>query len=219
MHVNRQSTAKVVTAVGLVAVSYLVGSIPFSQITARWLRSVDLRGYGGGTVSATALRDVAGPGALVLAGVLDLAKGTVGPLVAGGRRRPALATLAAAAAVSGHNWSPFLRGAGGRGISPAMGAFLVLAPEGAGVLLAGLAVGRVVRQTAVGAVIADGALLPVLARTRGRTGVAFAAAVLAPMLVKRLLGNRPAATPDTYLWRLLFDRDERSAAAHRERAT
>jgi hypothetical protein len=29
------------------------------------------------------------------------------------------------------------------------------------------------------------------------------------MLAKRLLGNRPAATAGTYVWRLLFDRDER----------
>lgn len=90
-----------------------------------------------------------------------------------------------------------------------MGALLVTAPEGAGVLLAGLAAGRAVRQTALGAVVADAALLPVLARTRGPAGVAIAAAVLAPMLAKRLLGNRPAATPRVYLWRLLFDRDQR----------
>jgi hypothetical protein len=100
--------------------------------------------------------------------------------------------------------------AGGRGISPAMGALLVLAPEGAGVLLAGVALGRAVDDNAgVGAIVADAALLPFLARTRGRAGALVAAAVLAPMLVKRLLGNRPAANARTYLWRLLFDRDER----------
>ena len=32
-------------------------------------------------------------------------------------------------AVAGHNWSVFLRGAGGRGIAPALGATLVLAPD------------------------------------------------------------------------------------------
>ena len=91
-----------------------------------------------------------------------------------------------------------------------MGALLVLAPEGAGVLLAGVALGRAAADNAgVGALVADAALLPVLARTRGRGGAAFAAAVLTPMLVKRLLGNRPAAGASTYFWRLLFDRDDR----------
>src|SRR5437660_880085 len=76
---------------------------------------------------------------LAVAGVLDVAKGAVGPLLAG-RDRPALAAAAAAAGVAGHNWSPFLRGAGGRGISPAIGALLAGAPVGAAVLLGGLAV-------------------------------------------------------------------------------
>lgn len=219
MSVYRLSTRNVAEAAKIVTASYLVGSIPFAQIAARLLRSVDLRGYGTGTVSATALRDVAGPAALVGAGVLDLAKGAVGPLLAGGGRRPALAALAAAAAVCGHNWSPFLGGAGGRGISPAMGAMLVLAPEGAGVLLTGVAAGRAARQTALGALVSDVVLLPVLARTRGRAGVAVAAAVLVPMFTKRLLGNRPAVTRSTYLWRLVYDRDQRHPPAGRERAS
>ena len=193
----------------VLVLAYLVGSVPFSQIVARRSGPGDLRRVGNGTVSASGLRQV-GVGPVVVAGMLDLAKGMIGPMLAGGRRNPSFATLAAAAAIAGHNWSPFLRMAGGRGISPAMGALLVLAPEGAGVLLAGVALGRAVDDNAgVGAVVADAALLPLLARTRGRAGALVAAAVLTPMLVKRLLGNRPAANARTYLWRLLFDRDER----------
>jgi glycerol-3-phosphate acyltransferase PlsY len=211
MRANAPPTPNAAAAITVLTAAYLVGSVPVAQIAARWLRCADLRGLGSGTVSASALRDLAGLGPMVVAGTLDLAKGAVGPLMAGGRRRPALTALAAAATVSGHNWSPFLGGAGGRGLSPAMGALLVAAPEGAGVLLAGLAAGRAVRQTAVGAMVADAALMPVLARTRGRAGVAIASAVLTPMLAKRLRGNRPAAAPTTYLWRLLFDRDQRRA--------
>jgi hypothetical protein len=55
---------------------------------------------------------------------------------------------------------------------------------------------------------ADAALVPVLTRTRGRAGTVTAAAVVVPMLVKRLVGNRRAATPSTYLFRLLLDRDQ-----------
>jgi glycerol-3-phosphate acyltransferase PlsY len=189
--------------------AYLVGSVPFAQIVARRFGRVDLRHIGNGTVSASGLRQVAGVAAVVTAGVLDLAKGTIGPMLAGGRRHPTLSAWAAAAGVTGHNWSPFLRLAGGRGISPAMGALLVLAPEGAGVLLAGVALGRAAAdQAGLGAIVADAALLPVLSRTRGRAGVAAAVAVLTPVLIKRLLGNRPAGGADTYLWRLLFDRDQ-----------
>ncbi len=196
-------------AVSVLVLAYLVGSVPFAQIVARRLGRVDLRRVGNGTVSASGLKPV-GVAPVVVAGVLDLAKGMVGPMLAGGRRHPALAAWATAATVTGHNWSPFLQLAGGRGVSPTMGALLVLAPEGASVVLAGVALGRAAADNAgVGALVADAALLPVLIRTRGRAGAALAAAVLAPMLVKRLLGNRPAAGASTYLWRLLFDRDER----------
>ncbi|MGA7271454.1 MAG: glycerol-3-phosphate acyltransferase, partial [Acidimicrobiia bacterium] len=67
------------SAVVVMALSYLVGSIPFSGLVARLLRGVDLRDYGTGTVSGTGLYRVAGFGPLVVGGVLDVAKGSVGP--------------------------------------------------------------------------------------------------------------------------------------------
>jgi hypothetical protein len=91
-----------------------------------------------------------------------------------------------------------------------MGALLVTAPQGAAVLLTGLAAGRVLGESALGALAADAALIPILSRIRGRAGTVTAAAVLIPMLVKRLAGNRRATTPSTYLYRLLLDRDQRS---------
>jgi len=188
--------------------AYLAGSIPFSQIAARLTRGVDLRTVGTGTVSGTGLYRVAGFGPLAVAGSLDVAKGAVGPLLAG-RDRPVLAALAGGAAVAGHNWSPLLRGAGGRGISPALGALLVNGGEGTALLLTGLAAGRLVRRTSVGCFAAFLALGPVLAARRGRRGALAALAVLVPMVTKRITGNRPP-TGDrrrAYLYRLVFDED------------
>ncbi|HEY7488315.1 MAG TPA: glycerol-3-phosphate acyltransferase [Streptosporangiaceae bacterium] len=193
---------------GLVlAASYAAGAVPFTQIAARLLRDVDLRRHGNGTVSGSGLFEVAGLGPLLAAGLCDCAKGAVGPLLAGPRERPGLAALAAAAGVAGHNWSPVLSGAGGRGISPALGALAVTAPSGAVLLLGGLAAGRLTRQTGLGCLVAFAALVPVLRRTAGADGARVGAAVLAPMLAKRLLGNGPAASPRVYGRRLLFDRD------------
>jgi glycerol-3-phosphate acyltransferase PlsY len=183
--------------------------MPFSNLTARRTRGVDLRDVGNGTVSGTALYQVAGFGPLALGGVLDVAKGAVGPLLAG-RDRPLLAAAAGGAAVAGHNWSVFLGGAGGRGISPAMGALLATAWPGTVVLAVGLASGRLARHTALASFAADLALVPVLARTRGRAGAAAGAAVVVPLLVKRLTGNRPPPAPRRPGWwrsRLLYDRD------------
>jgi glycerol-3-phosphate acyltransferase PlsY len=195
----------------VLALGFAFGSIPFSNIAARLRRGVDLRDVGTGTVSGTALHQVAGFGPLAVAGVFEVAKGAVGPLLAG-RDRPVLAAFAGSAAVAGHNWSPFLRGAGGRGISPATGALLVSAPAGAGVLLGGLAVGRLARQTAIGSLVADLALIPVARKVHGRRGAMAAGTVVAVILAKRLAGNAPAPRENrfaTFRTRLLFDRDPR----------
>ncbi|MFQ5523563.1 MAG: glycerol-3-phosphate acyltransferase [Acidimicrobiia bacterium] len=196
------------SAVAVIAASYLLGSVPFSGLIARRLKGVDLRQVGTGTVSGTGLYRVAGLGPLIVGGILDLAKGSVGPLLAG-ESRPGLAIAAGAAAVVGHNWSLFLRGAGGRGISPAMGAMLPLAPEGSLLLLVALAVGKAADATSLGAFAGFVGLFPLLSRTRS-LGTLLAAALVAPMLVKRVLGNQPPSGPDklrVYLVRLFFDQD------------
>jgi acyl phosphate:glycerol-3-phosphate acyltransferase len=148
----------------IAAVAYFVGAIPFSQIAARLRSGVDLRAVGTGTVSGTSLFRVSNFSTLAVAGVLEVAKGAVGPLLAGSSR-PELAAVCAGLAVAGHNWSPYLRFAGGRGISPALGAFLVVAWPGTVVLALGLILGRFAHQTGFGTFVALLALLPVLAIT------------------------------------------------------
>jgi glycerol-3-phosphate acyltransferase PlsY len=173
------------------------------------MRGIDLRTVESGTVSGTGLFRVAGLGPLLIGGILDLAKGTIGPLLAG-RNRPVVRALAGGATVVGHNWSAFLGGAGGRGISPALGVLLVGAPEGSVLLLGGLAVGKAADATSLGAFFAYVGLGPLLARTRGRRGLLTALALLVPIVAKRLAGNRPPEGPDRgniYRNRLIFDQD------------
>jgi hypothetical protein len=104
-----------------------------------------------------------------------------------------------------------------------MGALLVTAPAGSGVLLAGLVVGKLAGETAVGSFLADVALVPVVARVHGRAARTASLAVLVPIVAKRLLGNAPPVRPgaSVYLNRLLLDRDTRqkpSPAATRKDA-
>jgi glycerol-3-phosphate acyltransferase PlsY len=194
-------------AAAVVSLSYLAGAVPWSQIAAR-RRGIDLRTVDAGTVSGTSLYRVAGFVPLAIAGSLDVAKGAAGPAVAGSDR-PRLAAVAAAAGVAGHNWSVFLRGAGGRGISPALGALGVGAPVGTAVLLGGLVAGRFTRHTALGCFLAYLALVPAVRRVHGRKAAAYTLSVLTPLLAKRLAGNRrPRAwTLPTVLYRLVLDRD------------
>ncbi len=176
----------------VVALSYLAGSIPFSNLMARQRADVDLREVGSGTVSGSGLYEVAGLGALAMAGMADVAKGAVGPVLAG-PERPVLSAVASAAAVCGHNWSIWLGGAGGRGISPAMGALLVRDWPGAVTLMAGLSF-KAVDATGLGGFVADVALVPVLARTRGAAGALVGAGVVAPDARQAARRQPPAGT-------------------------
>jgi glycerol-3-phosphate acyltransferase PlsY len=193
-----------------VPVGFGAAAVPFANVAAKFWRGVDLRSVGTGTVSGTGLYQVAGFGPLAVAGVFEVAKGTVGPLLAG-RDHPKVAAMAAGGAVVAHNWSPLLGGAGGRGLSPAIGALGVIAPWGSALLLAGMAAGRLGRQTALGSLVAELAVIPAARRLHGGDAAWAAAAVVAPMLVKRVTGNavRRPTSPAVYAWRILFDRDSR----------
>lgn len=212
--------------VAVLGLSYLAGSLPFSNVAALVSRGVDLRTFGTGTVSGTGLYEVAGFPALALAGSLDVAKGVIGTALAGSSRRR-LRAAAAGLTVCGHNWSPLLSGAGGRGLAPALGATLVMAPEATALLALGLGGGRIVRHTGAGCFWAILAMAPVLAAVRGTDGLAEATAVALPLLAKRLLGNGRPATPGlrVLLNRLVLDADEalpprrRAAAAALEAHT
>jgi glycerol-3-phosphate acyltransferase PlsY len=198
-----------VKPMAVLAVAFAAGSIPSSQIAARAKAGADLRTVGTGTVSGTSLYRVAGFVPLAVSGVADIAKATVGPLLAG-RARPGLAAVAGGAAIAGHNWSPFLRGAGGRGFAPSLGALGVNAWPGIPLMLGGLVAGKAAKQTGLGGFAAQCALVPLLARTHGRRGALVGACVVAPMWAKRVLGNTrpPEWTGRVALHRLVFDRDE-----------
>jgi glycerol-3-phosphate acyltransferase PlsY len=198
-------------AVGVVLASYL---IPFANLFAHKTHGVDLRTVGTKTVSGTSLYNVAGFGPLAISGVLDLCKGAAAVLLAGRFDHPVTAALAAAAAVAGHNWSPFIGGAGGRGVGVSLGASAAYMWPGTVVLGSGLAVGRLASRTGIGCFVAQVAIAPVLGMIYGGKGLLFGLCLTIPMLVKRVLGNEAPERRDgrMYLSRLLFDRDALSSS-------
>ena len=193
---------------GILLLAFALGSIPVANLISTRARGVDLRGQGTGTVSGTSLYRVAGFRWLVVGGILDVAKGAAAPLLAGGGR-PTIAALAGGLAVAGHNWSPFLRGHGGRGIGPALGALAVNAWPGIPVLIGPWLIGRAMRQSGAGAFVGQALLTPVLAAIDGGSGALVGGAVALPMLMKRITSN---SAPVVRSWRvcahrLVFDRD------------
>ncbi|MCC7355106.1 MAG: glycerol-3-phosphate acyltransferase [Anaerolineae bacterium] len=122
--------------VALVAISYLVGSIPVAWLIGKMVTGQDLRQVGSGNVGVlnTAVSVARWAGLLVF--VAEAAKGAMAVTLArawvGGEVAVGLAALAA---IVGTRWSIWLRGAGGRGNTAAMTALLLISwPTMVGVL-------------------------------------------------------------------------------------
>jgi glycerol-3-phosphate acyltransferase PlsY len=117
----------------LVALSYLIGSIPAAYLAGKLTRGIDLREHGSGNLGATNVHRVLGPRIAIVVLLVDALKGAIPVLVFPGHtntHRPDLWAIAyAVAAIAGHVRSVFLlwRG-GGKGVATAAGAFMSLAP-------------------------------------------------------------------------------------------
>jgi glycerol-3-phosphate acyltransferase PlsY len=145
-----------VTGPLVVAIAYLLGSVPTGLWLVRWVRGLDVREHGSGNIGTANVYRVAGPwlGAAVLAA--DVLKGLL-PVMAAQTLGlgPAWAVAAGVASIAGHNWSAFLRFQGGKGVATSFGVLVALSPTAAAVAAAVwvLAVG-LTRYASVGSVLA-----------------------------------------------------------------
>jgi glycerol-3-phosphate acyltransferase PlsY len=113
----------------VIAASYLVGGIPFGVIVAKVTGGPDPRTIGSGRTGGANTMRALGPRLALVAGLLDMLKGTAAVLLARALGAGVeVEVLAAMAAVIGHSRSPFLGFGGGRGVAPAFGALLAFAP-------------------------------------------------------------------------------------------
>jgi glycerol-3-phosphate acyltransferase PlsY len=167
--------------VAVVALAYLLGSIPFGYLLVRLRGGGDVRETGSGGTGATNVTRRAGKGAGILTLLLDALKGVAAVLVA-----RALAggdwweCAAAAAAVLGHVFPVWLRFRGGKGVATGLGVFLVLAPLATACALAAfVAVVWLWRYVSLGSVTAA-AVLPLAVWALGTLGLSDRAA--APLL-------------------------------------
>jgi acyl phosphate:glycerol-3-phosphate acyltransferase len=117
----------------IVAIGYLMGSIPFAFLLSR-RRGIDLRAVGSGNVGATNVLRTSGVPLAVAAMVLDALKGSLAVLVASPLASGAATPVAAGlASVIGHIYPVWLQFRGGKGVATAAGVFGVLAPAALGI--------------------------------------------------------------------------------------
>ncbi len=115
-----------------VVLGYLLGSIPSAYLVTRIAVGKDIRKLGGGNVGGTNVYREVGAIPALVAGIVDLGKGSAAVAIAywllGLADSPLYVMFAGLAAVVGHNWMFFLKFSGGKGMGPTFGALVVLMP-------------------------------------------------------------------------------------------
>ena len=161
----------IVTDAALVVASFVLGAIPFGIIVSRGFFRRDLRNEGSGNIgAANALRALGKRGAIAVL-LLDAFKGAL-PVIAGrALDGPALAAVAAFAAIAGHCFSPFLNFRGGKGVATNLGAVIALAwPAGAIFGAIWIAVVVATGYSSAGSLLASVAMIPALWLLAGPAG-------------------------------------------------
>ena len=132
---------------GIVLVSYLIGSIPFALIAGKLFKGIDLRNYGSGNLGSTNAFRVLGAPLGILVQILDIAKGLFVVLVVTEFFYSHLPftnytpfeditvakIIAGVSAIIGHTYSIFAGFKGGKGINTALGVLISLSPVDAGI--------------------------------------------------------------------------------------
>ena len=203
--------------IGIVA-GYLWGGIPTAYLVARYQLGIDIRKYGTGNVGASNVITHVGKQIGFALGLFDgLVKGT-GPVLAVALFEGSdwAMVVTGLAAIAGHNWSPYIRFSGGRGVNTTGGVFLgfLLLPEALMIIVVAGLWGGLVRKNSAMWLLLTMLVTPVMAILLNRPDetVIMTMAALILLMVKRLVGNwqRPVeGQPLTRVlfYRLVFDRD------------
>lgn len=129
----------------IVAISYLLGSIPFGYLLVKMFRGEDIRASGSGNIGATNVARSGAKGLGITTLVLDALKGFVAVAHASHWAHTHLQhadiklfhpdleanamAIAALSAVVGHIFPVWLKFKGGKGVATALGVFILLFPK------------------------------------------------------------------------------------------
>ena len=168
--------------IGIAALAYLLGSVPFGLLLTRLFGAGDLRAIGSGNIGATNVLRTGRKGLAAATLLLDLAKGAAAVLLAR-MLFPGSEALAALIVVIGHCFPVWLRFKGGKGVATTMGVALGLAwPIGLAYAAVWLGVLAATRISSVGGMCAVIAA-PIAALLVGEAVYAPVLAVLALLVL------------------------------------
>ena len=150
--------------IGILILSYLLGSIPNGLIFGKLLWHKDLRKFGSKNIGATNAWRVLGAKAGILIFLLDFLKGEISVALAKSFGGDAwVMVLAGLLAILGHTFSIFLKLRGGKGVATGLGVIALMMPKVTAIVFATwLVIFLVTRYVSLASIIAA-ALTPILA--------------------------------------------------------
>ena len=194
--------------------SYFLGSIPFGYLITRFSTGKNVLEIGWRKTSGSNVFRNVGKWQGILTGILDLGKGYLAVYLAKyfGFSNEVQA-FSGISAVLGHNWSIYLKFAGGRGIGTLMGAFLALSPKILGYSLIPFLLLTLIWNSSIGTLLFfPSAILLSIYFHQFQTIGLFTFLVFFPILIKRLSpvkGIFPLKEKKILIRnRLLFDNDQ-----------
>ncbi|MEW6622017.1 MAG: glycerol-3-phosphate 1-O-acyltransferase PlsY [Bacillota bacterium] len=113
----------------LIAIGYLIGSIPSGLIVGKMAAGVDIREHGSGNLGGTNAFRVLGVKLGLIVTIADILKGLIPTYLGIKWGGDAWAIAGGAAAIFGHSYPLFAGLRGGKGIATGAGVFLVLMPH------------------------------------------------------------------------------------------
>lgn len=197
-----------------IIIGYLLGSIPFGYLVTLFSARKNILEIGWRKTSGSNVFKNVGKWQGLATGLLDIGKGALAVWLAQkfGLSVP-IQALCGVAAVTGHNWSCFLKFAGGRGIGTLIGAFLILSPTILGFSVIFLVVLALVWNAAIGTIVflAAAALTAAYLGQSATVGILPLVSLL-PVFIKRLSPikelKRAENRKSLFLNRLIFDNDK-----------
>jgi len=196
----------------IIFISYLFGSLPFGYVITALSTKKNILEIGWRKTSGSNVFRNVGFWQGLLTGILDVGKGWLAVFLA---QKAGLSlqtqALCGVAAVTGHNWSIFLRFAGGRGIGTLIGAFLALSPGILGYSLIPFALLALIWNASIGTIffLLTAIILMVYFSQLETIGLLPLVSLL-PIFIKRLSPIRELSLKKGGLIRnrLIFDNDE-----------
>lgn len=119
-----------------IMIAFLCGSIPTGYLLTKKTCKIDIRTKGSGNIGSTNVKRIAGTKISILTQVIDILKGVI-PVILGlfliktvalPISANAFLAIIAIVVVLGHDYTPFLKFNGGKGVNTTLGAFILISP-------------------------------------------------------------------------------------------